>query len=147
VNLALHLKKLDFPSSKDNLYQVWLNIILEKKILKKSVYFYSFAIISSWKRAIPFVWKKNPTWIPFTQVWFVPSLVKIGPVVLEKKSKMLKVYRQTDRQTDGRRPTPHLSFQLRWAKKWEKKIFSRRGQSISIKLDTNDPWVKEIQVC
>ena len=25
------------------------------------------------------------TWIPFTQGWFVPSLVEIGPAVLEKK--------------------------------------------------------------
>ena len=25
------------------------------------------------------------TWIPFTQGWFVPSLIEIGPVVLEKK--------------------------------------------------------------
>ena len=29
----------------------------------------------------------------------MPSLVKIDPVVLEKKSKIGKVYRQTDRQT------------------------------------------------
>ena len=26
------------------------------------------------------------TWIPFSYVWLVPSLVEIGPVVLEKKS-------------------------------------------------------------
>ena len=32
----------------------------------------------------------------------VPSLDKIGPMVLEKKSKIGKVYRQTDGQTDGR---------------------------------------------
>ena len=32
----------------------------------------------------------------------MPSLVKIGPVVLEKKLKIGKVYGQTDRQTDGR---------------------------------------------
>ena len=32
------------------------------------------------------------TWIPFTQGCFVPSLVEIGPVVLEKKMKMWKVY-------------------------------------------------------
>ena len=25
------------------------------------------------------------TWIPFTQGWFVPSLIEISPVVLEKK--------------------------------------------------------------
>ena len=38
----------------------------------------------------------------------MPSLVEIGPVVLEKKMKMRKVYRQMDRidrQTDGRRTT------------------------------------------
>ena len=32
------------------------------------------------------------TWIPFTQGYFVPSLVGIGCVVLEMKKKMLKVY-------------------------------------------------------
>ena len=32
----------------------------------------------------------------------MPSLVEFGPVVLEKKSKIGKVYRRTDRQTDGR---------------------------------------------
>ena len=31
----------------------------------------------------------------------MPSLVEIGPVVLEKKSKIGKVYRRTDRQTVG----------------------------------------------
>ena len=64
------------------------------------------------------------TWIPLTQEWCVPSLVKIGPVVLEKKMKMWKVYRQTDGQQAIK---AHLSFQLRWAKKllifWYQKIF------------------------
>ena len=32
------------------------------------------------------------TRIPITQEYFVPSLVEIGPVVLEKKMKMWKVY-------------------------------------------------------
>ena len=63
---------------------------------------------------------------PFTQECFVPSLVEIGPVVLEKKMKMWKVYRQTDGHTDrltdrqqmiGDQKRAHLSFQLRWAKK------------------------------
>ena len=35
----------------------------------------------------------------------MPSLVEIGPVVLEKKMKMLKVYRQTDRRTDRQTDT------------------------------------------
>ena len=43
----------------------------------------------------------DQTWIPFTQGCFVPSLVKIGPVVLEKKLKIGKVYRQTDGLMDG----------------------------------------------
>ena len=32
------------------------------------------------------------TWITFTQGCFVPSLVEIDPVVMEKKMKMWKVY-------------------------------------------------------
>jgi hypothetical protein len=39
------------------------------------------------------------------QGWFVTSLVKIGPVVLEKKSIMWKVNRRTVRRTDTRRTT------------------------------------------
>ena len=56
----------------------------------------------------------------------MPSLVEIGPLVLDKKMKMWKVYRQTDRQRDRQtdRKTDgqivirkaHLSFQLRLAK-------------------------------
>jgi hypothetical protein len=38
--------------------------------------------------------------IPSPQGWYVPSVVESGPVVLEKR-----VYRQTDRQTDGGRTT------------------------------------------
>jgi hypothetical protein len=47
----------------------------------------SFAIISLWRRAIPFSWTNlNPLHLRMiTQGWFVPSLVKIGPIVLEKK--------------------------------------------------------------
>ena len=38
-------------------------------------------------------------------------------VVLEKKMKMWKVYKKTDRQTDRQTTRKaHLSFQLRWAK-------------------------------
>ena len=46
----------------------------------------------------------------------VPSLDKIGPMVLEKKSKIGKVYRQTDGRTDDGRKAirkAHLSFQFR----------------------------------
>ena len=56
------------------------------------MYFRSIVFISTCKRAGPSL---EQTWIPFTQRWIVPSLVKIGPVVLVKM-KMGKVYRQTD---------------------------------------------------
>ena len=36
------------------------------------------------------------TWIPFTQGWFVPSLVEISPVGSGEEMKMWKVYRQTE---------------------------------------------------
>ena len=61
---------------------------------------------------------KKKTWINFTQ-----EFGWNGPMVLEKKMKMWKVYRgtdaRTDRQTDDGRQVirkAHLSFQLRWAK-------------------------------
>jgi hypothetical protein len=45
------------------------------------VYFYFFTIVSPWKRTIPFFWTN---FNPFAQEQFVPSLVKIGPMFLEK---------------------------------------------------------------
>ena len=45
----------------------------------------------------PFIWTNlNPLYPRL----FVPSLVEIGPVFLEKKLKMWKVYRRTGRQID-----------------------------------------------
>ena len=67
-------------------------VVLEKKTFK----FYQ--CIFHFQNYLPLE-KNGPlfeqTWIPFTQGCFVPSLVEIGPVVLEKKMKMWKVYRQT----------------------------------------------------
>ena len=85
------------------------------------MYFHYFVIISPWKRAESIIWTKL---YPFTQVSYVPILVVIGRVVLEKKMKMWKVYGETDK-TARRRTTGdqkcHLSFQLRWAKSnWQK---------------------------
>ena len=45
----------------------------------------------------------------------MPSLAEIGPVVLEKKMKMWKVYRQMDGQTDGR--TDRQTTDDRWSEK------------------------------
>ena len=43
---------------------------------------------------------------------FVPSFVEIGLVVLEKKSKIGKVYRQTDGWTNRRRTTGNQKSSL-----------------------------------
>ena len=59
-----------------------------KEIFKKFsiMSFHYFAIISTLRRAWPFIWKKTPTnWIIFIQGYFVPSFVENGTVVLEKK--------------------------------------------------------------
>jgi hypothetical protein len=47
-------------------------LVLEKKIFSNiAVYFYSFAIISPWRRAIPFVWRNlNSTKDTLYQVWW-----------------------------------------------------------------------------
>ena len=80
----------------------WLSGSGEENFSISSMYFNYFVIIFPWKRAGPLF---EQTWIPFTQGCSVPCLIEIGPVVLEKKMKMGKVYRWTDRQTDRRRTT------------------------------------------
>ena len=52
------------------------------------------------------------TRIPFTEGCFVLSLVEIDPVVFEKKSRIGKVYRWTDRQTDGQTTDDRWSEKL-----------------------------------
>jgi hypothetical protein len=136
----LPLNNLESPSSKDDLCQVWLKLALwfwRTRFLSDPPHFYIFVIISPLKKTWPFIWTNlnslhpsiicikfdwiwyagsgeedfytfqcnftlsllsplgeglfpsfEQTYIPFTQEWFVPTLVKIGLVVLEKKSKM-----------------------------------------------------------
>ena len=58
-------------------------VVLEKKIFKSSQCIFTISKLSPlWEGCGPsFI----QTWIPFTRGYFVPSLVEIGPVVLEKK--------------------------------------------------------------
>ena len=97
---VLHLNKLESPSPKDVLCQVWL---------KLAQWFWRWRFcqcIFAISQLSPFAKGRGPsteqTWIPFTQGWFVPSLVEIGPLVLKKKMDMWKVYRRTDGQTHRR---------------------------------------------
>ena len=113
--VALHLNKLESPPPKDALCQVWLKLAqcFWRRFL--NIFFY---IILLFRYYLPLEKGRGPsfeqTWIPSTQGCFVPTLVEIGPVVLEKKSKMWKNYRQMDRKQVIRQA--YLSFQLRWAK-------------------------------
>jgi hypothetical protein len=47
-----------------------------------SVFFTLLLLPPLWERQSP---SFDDIWIPFPQGWFIPSLVKIGSVVLEKK--------------------------------------------------------------
>ena len=84
--VALHLYKLESPSPKNALCQVWWKLAqwyCRRRFLKiLSMYFCYFLIISPWKRVGP---SFEQTWILFTQGCFVPNLVEIGLVALEKK--------------------------------------------------------------
>ena len=53
------------------------------------------------------------TRISLIQEYFVPKLVEIGPVVLEKKTKMLNVYDKDGLQTNNnQKSSPELSTQV-----------------------------------
>ena len=84
---AHHLNKLESPSTKDALCQVWLKMVQcfwRRRFLNFINVFSEFRNYLPWKRAGSFIWNN-------TQGCFVPSLIEIGPVVLEKKMKMWKV--------------------------------------------------------
>ena len=57
--IVLHLNKLEFPSSKDALCQVWLKLaqlFLRRWFLHLSMYFQYFVIISPGKKMGPLIW-------------------------------------------------------------------------------------------
>ena len=76
--------------------------VLEKRIFKVRQCIFAISLLSPLRKGHGSSFEQ--TWIPFTWVCFVPSLVEIGLVVL-KKMNMWKVYRRTDDQRDRRRTT------------------------------------------
>jgi hypothetical protein len=91
----------------------WIGLlVLEKKIFKKiSVYFYSFAIISPWRRCSP---SFEQTWIPSPKDDLCQVCLKLA-VWFWRRSQKCKS-RQTDGQEDDGQHMirkAHLSFQLR----------------------------------
>jgi hypothetical protein len=93
---------------------IWLAGSGEEDFKKFSVYFYTFAIISHWRRAIPSIWTNlnpPPPQDDLCQVW-----LKLAQWFWRRSRKCKSL--QTDGQTDGQPAIriAHLSFQLRWAK-------------------------------
>jgi hypothetical protein len=127
-DLALYLNNLEAPLPKDDMYQVWLKLACwfwRRRFLKIFSVFLLFAIISPWRKAIPFILTiYNPlpkddlcqVWLKLAQ-WFWRR---------SRKCKSLQTDERTDGQTDdGQRVIriAHLSFQLRWAKNFTKLFF------------------------
>ena len=104
----------------------WFSGSREEDFLILSMYFCYFKIISPWKRVGPSFEK-----IPFTQGCFVPSLFEIGPMVLEEKMKMWKVYRQIGRRTDEKSTDHRWLEKLPWANKfWKTNEYSTQNTSV-----------------
>ena len=81
---TFHLKKLESPSPKDALWQVWLKLV---QWFWRRRFLNFVNVISLFHNYLPLE-KENSfeqTWILITQGCFVPRLVQIGSVVLQKK--------------------------------------------------------------
>ena len=84
--MVLHLNKLESPSPKDALCQVWLKLA-QWFWRRRSLNFSN--VFSPFRNYLTLGKERGPSfeqiWIRFTQGCFVPSFVEIGSVVLEKK--------------------------------------------------------------
>ena len=117
---ALHLNKLEFPSPRIAMCQDWLKLATwfsTRRFLNfVNVLSLFCVIISTWKKVGP---SFDKIWIPFTRECFVPSLVEISPVILEKKMKMWKVYDNYNDNDDDKGQIvirkAQLSLRFRWA--------------------------------
>ena len=109
---VLYLNKIEFPSNKDALCQVYLKFAQWFWIRG----FLNFINVFSLFRNYFPLEKCQALHFPFTRGCFVPSLVEISPVVLEKKIKMWKVYDNANDNEGQQTNFDHLNLWLRWAK-------------------------------
>ena len=96
--LAIDFNKLELPSSKETLCQVKL-ILTYWFWRRRFLYMKFFTIFSLFRNYLPWNRKESFIWINLNSLpprIFVPSLVEIGTVVLEKKRKIWKVYVNDD---------------------------------------------------
>ena len=98
----IHKNKLESPTLKHALGQVWLKLTKWFRRRRFLVFRYNFNILLLSPLGKGCGPSFGQTWIPSTKGCFVPCLAWIGPVVL-KKMKMWKVNRQTHRRTNRRR--------------------------------------------
>ena len=98
--MVLNLNKLESPSPKDALSQVWLKLA---QWFRRKSFFKYFNVFSLFCNYLPLgkgmVLHLNKLESPLPKDAFCQVLVKIDLVVLEKL-KIGKVYRQTDKRTD-----------------------------------------------
>ena len=105
--VVLHLIKLEFPSPKNVLCKDWWKLVQwfwRRKCFKNyQINFIISQLSPLWKGRGP---SFEQTWIPFTQGYFVPSLVETGPVVLEKIFKSCEIifFSQLSILLEGRIP-------------------------------------------
>jgi hypothetical protein len=122
------------------------------------VHFYSFAIISPWRKAIPFIWTNLKALSPrmicakFGWNWSSGSGEEVENVKSLQTDR--RTDRRTDRQTDDGQTAiriAHLSFQLRWVKKryktfalmtWLKKISWKTFYRYFLLFVLQLSWVK-----
>ena len=84
--IPIYLKPFLWAGQSYSWGQVEISIVVQEKI------------ISPWKRMGH---SFEQTWFPLTNWCFVPSLVEIDPVVLEKKMKLWKVYDNDNTDDDN----------------------------------------------
>ena len=96
ISSSSPLGNLESQLLMDALCQILLK--LAHWLLRRSVNFgYVFSLFCNYhpsEKGLGPSFQQN--WITFNQICFLPNLVEISPVVLQKKMKMWKVYRQTE---------------------------------------------------
>lgn len=80
--------------------------------------------------------------IPFQYEYYVPSLVKIGPVVFKKKLKMFVVYRWTDRRTNTDGQTNGRTTDNGWSETFSSGELKTKGAN---KNKKREKWMCQIQ--
>ena len=119
--------KVESPSSKDVLCHVWMKLTL----WFCSGTFVNFSdVFSRFRYCMSPFWKRSgssfeQTWIPYTQGWFVSSMVEIGPVVQAEK-----IFKFRDK---------YLSWKETWRLIWTWMILTRGQRWFFANFEWNWP--------